>query len=61
MHTRIRAGFIVSLDATLVDELLLSYEEAKRNFHLGGHRLNAVEGGRFCEAAFRILQQVFEW
>ena len=29
----------------------------KDNFYLGGLRLSAVEGGRFCEAAFRILEQ----
>lgn len=40
-----------------MDELLEAYVEAKRNFYLGGLRLSAVEGGRFCEAAFRILQQ----
>jgi hypothetical protein len=36
---------------------LAAYEEAKENFYLGGLRLSAVEGGRFCEAAFRMLQQ----
>jgi hypothetical protein len=40
-----------------VDELLDAYEEAKSNFYLGGLRLSAVEGGRFCEAAFRLLQE----
>jgi hypothetical protein len=40
----------------LVDELIKAYSEAKRNFYLGGHRLSAVAGGRFCEGAFRILQ-----
>lgn len=44
-------------DAKLVDELLAAYKEAKRNFYLGGLRLSAVEGGRFCEAAMRMLQQ----
>ena len=42
----------------LVEELLSAYEEAKRNFHLGGHRLSAVEGGRFCEAAYRLLEDI---
>ncbi|MET4922130.1 hypothetical protein P3L51_07145 [Streptomyces sp. PSRA5] len=42
----------------LVDELIASYREAKMNFYRGGHRLSAVEGGRFCEAAFRILEQI---
>src|SRR4029077_15319858 len=37
---------------------LEAHSEAKRNFYLGRLRLNEVEGGRFCEAAFRILQQI---
>ncbi len=53
----IRSGLVTSLDPQLVDELLDAYEEAKSNFYLGGLRLSAVEGGRFCEAAFRLLQQ----
>lgn len=44
--------------AKLVDELLSAYQEAKHNFFLGGLRLSEVEGGRFCEAAFRILEHV---
>lgn len=58
MRNRVRAGLIAApIDTQLVDELLAAYDEAKRNFYLGGLRLSAVEGGRFCEAAFRILQQ----
>jgi hypothetical protein len=53
----VRQGLVAFLDARLVDELLSAYQEAKRNFYLGGLRLSAVEGGRFCEAAFRLLQQ----
>lgn len=53
----IRTGLAGTLDVTLVDELLDAYEEAKTNHYLGGLRLSAVEGGRFCEAAFRLLQQ----
>jgi len=41
----------------LVDELLAAYQEAKLNFFLGGLRLSAVEGGRFCEAALRMLEE----
>jgi hypothetical protein len=37
--------------------MLVAYEQAKENYYLGGLRLSAVEGGRFCEAAYRILQQ----
>lgn len=57
MAGQVRQGLIGSLDVGLVDELLLAHQEAKRNFYLGGLRLSAVEGGRFCEAAFRLLQQ----
>jgi hypothetical protein len=57
MLADVRRGLIALLDAGLVDELLAAYQEAKRNFYLGGLRLSAVEGGRFCEAAFRLLQQ----
>jgi hypothetical protein len=41
----------------LVAELLDAYDEAKRNYYLGGLRLAEVEGGRFCEAAYRMLEQ----
>jgi hypothetical protein len=54
---QVRQGLLASLDPGLVDELLAAHQEAKRNFYLGGLRLSAVEGGRFCEAAFRLLQQ----
>ncbi len=53
----VRAGLIAANSEKLVDELLAAYGDAKRNFQLGGLRLNAVEGGRFCEAAFRMLQE----
>lgn len=46
------------LDPKLVDELLGAYGEAKKNFYLGQLRPNAVEGGRFCEAAFRLLELI---
>jgi len=58
VFSEIRAGFIKSLDPKLVDELLAAYSEAKHNFYLGGLRLSEVEGGRFCEAAFRLLEQI---
>lgn len=53
----IRAGLVTTLDPKLVNELLDAYEEAKENYYLGGLRLSAVEGGRFCEAALRLLQE----
>ena len=42
----------------LVDELIAAFSEARHNHYLGGHRLAAVEGGRFCEAAFRLLETI---
>jgi hypothetical protein len=51
------AGFLAAgIPAVLVTELLEAYSEAKRRFHLGDLRPNLVEGGRFSEAVFRILQ-----
>lgn len=57
MRATIRGGLVAHIPATLVDELIATYEQAKRNFYLGGHRLTEVEAGRFCEAAFRILEE----
>src|ERR1700726_5096814 len=56
MRATIRAGLAAQLPPPLVDELMEAYSEAKKNFYFGGLRLSAVEGGRFCEAAFRMLQ-----
>jgi hypothetical protein len=52
----IRAGLAAKLPSSVVDKMLDAYQEAKRNFYLGGNRLSEVEGGRFCEAALRLLQ-----
>ena len=54
----VEQGLRNSLDGILVHELIEAYVEAKRNFYLGGLRLSEVEGGRFCEAAFRLLQAI---
>jgi hypothetical protein len=56
MLNQIAAGLKAHFPAKLVDELLSAYQEAKHNFFLGGLRLSAVEGGRFCEAALRMLE-----
>jgi hypothetical protein len=58
MRSAIRTQLAASIPPKLVDELLDAHAEAKRNFYLGGLRLSEVEGGRFCEAAFRILEHV---
>jgi hypothetical protein len=57
MLHQIGAGLKKHFDAKLVDELLAAHQDAKHNFYLGGLRLSEVEGGRFCEAAFRLLQE----
>lgn len=54
---QVRQGFITKgIPAPLVDDVLDAYVEAKRRFHIGDHRPQAVEGGRFSEAVFRLLQ-----
>lgn len=58
MRATIETQLASKLDSKLVKELLDAHAEAKRNFYLGGLRLSAVEGGRFCEAAFRLLEFV---
>ena len=57
MISKIRASLSASYDAKLADELLAAYDETKRNFYLGNLRPSEVEAGRFCEAAFRMLEE----
>jgi hypothetical protein len=56
ISSAIRKALLSRFSANLVNELLECYEEQKRNFLLGNLRPNEVEGGRFAEAAFRLLQ-----
>lgn len=56
MRTAIPAQLSANLPVKLVEELLDAHAEAKRSSYAGGLRLSEVEGGRFCEAAFRILE-----
>ena len=58
MRDVIYAQLITCFEPKLAKELLDAHAEAKRNYYLGGLRLSEVEGGRFCEAAFRMLQQL---
>ena len=46
------------LPKKLVDEFIEAYSAVRRNHYLGGHRLAEVEGGRCCEAAYRILEHI---
>jgi hypothetical protein len=52
----INSSLIARFPTNLVDELMECYREQKKNFYLGRMRPNEVEGGRFAEAAFRMLQ-----
>jgi hypothetical protein len=58
MRSAIQSQLATALPVKLVDELLEAHAEAKRNLYLGGLRLSEVEGGRFCEAAFRLLEHI---
>jgi len=53
----VRKNLEAHLPPVLVQELFEAHAEAKRSFYLGGLRLAEVEGGRFCEAVFRTLEQ----
>lgn len=57
MLDQIAFGLKAHFDDKPVDELLSAYQDAKHHYFLGGLRLSAVEGGRFCEAAMRMLEQ----
>jgi hypothetical protein len=58
MRAQVQAQLAAKLEPKLVHELLEAHSEAKRSFYLGGLRLAEVEGGRFCEAAFRLLELI---
>jgi hypothetical protein len=53
----VRQGFLdAGFAERLIDEVLSAYTETKRRYHLGDHRPGEVEGGRFAEGVFRMLQ-----
>ena len=55
MLDQIAKSLKAHFDPALVDELLAAYQDAKHNFFLV--LCSARSGGRFCEAALRMLQQ----
>ncbi len=57
----IRSALLSRFPPPLVDELLECYSEQRRNLLLGNLRPNEVEGGRFAEAAFRLLEHSVGW
>jgi hypothetical protein len=44
------------LPSELVDALLATYDDLKQNFYIGKHEPSELNGGKFCEACYRILQ-----
>lgn len=58
MIEHIRRSFETKFDEKLVAQLLETYIEVKRQYYLNHLRPNEVEGGRFAEAVFRILESV---
>jgi hypothetical protein len=50
-------GFVAAgIEQIVVDELLDAFSEAKSRYYRQDFRPGAVEGGRFTEAVFRVLQ-----
>lgn len=56
MLGRVAVDLKTKLPDELVDALLTSYQEIKRNFFLGRHEPSELNGGKFCEVCFRILE-----
>ncbi len=57
LDLRVRQGFSAAgLPNVLIDDLLGAFAEAKRRFYREDLRPSEIEGGRFSEAVFRILQ-----
>jgi hypothetical protein len=54
--SRIKTVLKARFPNNIVDELIDCYSEQKRNYFLGNHRPTEIEGGRFSEAAFRMLE-----
>lgn len=52
----LKKGFSKDYPSNLIDQLLETYSEIKRNYFLGNHRPSEVEGGRFAEVVFRLLE-----
>lgn len=57
LDTRVRQGFVAAgMPTELVDELVEAFAEAKRRFYRDDLRPSEIEGARFSEVVFRILQ-----
>lgn len=59
LEVRVQQGFLAAgIPAELVKELLEAFSEAKRRFYREDLRPSEIEGARFSEAVFRILEWV---
>lgn len=57
LDARVRTGFAAAgIPTELVDELLEAFAEAKRRFYRDDLRPSEIEGARFSEVVFRVLQ-----
>lgn len=57
MLDKIAKDFKTKLPIILVDSLLDSYKEIKENFFLERHEPAELNGGKFVEACYRIIEQ----
>jgi AcrR family transcriptional regulator len=57
----VRSALLNRFPEKLVDALVECYSAQRRNLLLGNLRPNEVEGGRFAEAAFRVLEHYVGW
>lgn len=56
-YAAVEQGFVgAGVPGELAREVLASFSEAKRRFHLADFMPNAVAGGRFSEAVLRLLE-----
>lgn len=58
MRTRVEASLAAQAPGPLVKALLDAYAELKDNFNFERFRPSELEGGRFAEAAIRIVQHL---
>lgn len=58
MLREIRQQLEQNFSKELLDKLFESYQLANEHHYLGKHRPCCAEGGRFAEAAIRMLQQI---
>lgn len=57
LDARVRQGFVAAgMPTHMVDELVEAFAEAKRRFYRDDLRPTEIEGARFSEAAFRVLE-----